>query len=127
MKLDPEISRVLDAAPYAHLATLLPDGGPHSVTVWIASHGDRIAVITGPDSVKARNVRRDPRVAISLTPPDSPFPPIAVRGRVVEWIDGEAGWKVVDEISTKYTGAPYPRDAERIVLVIEVDWQKVGL
>lgn len=46
---------------------MLPDGGPHAVPVWIGTHGDHIAVFTGPGSRKARNWDRDPRVAISLT------------------------------------------------------------
>lgn len=50
-----------------------------------------------------------------------------LRGRVVEWLDGQEGWKVVDEIATKYTGAAYGRDQERVVGLIEVDRQKIGM
>lgn len=121
--LDPDIRRVLDGTPIAHLATVLPDGGPHSIPLWIATHGDRIAILTGPHSRKARNLRRDPRVAISLTAPDNPYQPIIIRGHVAEWIDGDAGWEIVDRISTKYTGGPYPRGDERVVALIEPDRQ----
>ncbi len=92
MSIDPDIRRVLDGTPIAHLATVLPDGAPHAIPVWIATHGDHVAILTGPDSRKARNLRRDPRVALSLTPADNPYQPIIIRGRVVEWIDGDAGW-----------------------------------
>ena len=37
--------------------------------------------------------------------------PVVVRGRVVEWLDGDGGWEVVDELAIKYTGQPYPRGA----------------
>lgn len=121
--LDPDIRRVLDGTPIAHLATVLPDGGPHSIPLWIATHGDHIAILTGPHSRKARNLRRDPRVAISLTAPDNPYQPIIIRGHVAEWIDGDAGWEIVDRISTKYTGGPYPRGDERVVALIEPDRQ----
>ncbi len=117
--LDPAVRRVLDGTPIAHLATVLPDGAPHSVPVWIAVHGDRVAILTGPHSRKARNLRRDPRVAISLTPPDDPYRPVVIRGRVVEWVDGDAGWEIVDRISTKYTGGPYSRAEPRVVALIE--------
>src|SRR5689334_20633485 len=100
--LDTDVRRVLDGTPIAHLATVLPDGSPHSVPLWIGTHGDRIAILTGPGSRKARNLRRDPRVALSLTPADNPFQPLIVRGRVVEWLDGDAGWEVVDRIAEKY-------------------------
>lgn len=125
--LSDDVRAVLDGTPIAHLATTLPDGSPHSIPLWIGTVGDRVAFLTGPDSRKARNLRRDPRVAISLTPPDAPFPPVMLRGRVVEWLDGEEGWKVVDAIATKYTRAPYGRDQERVVGLIEVDHQKIGM
>jgi PPOX class probable F420-dependent enzyme len=125
--LDPDVRRLLDTTSLAHLATVLPDGSPHSVPLWIGTHGDRIAFLTGPGSRKARNLRQDPRVALSLVDPDNPFQPVVVRGRVVEWVDGDAGWEIVDEISRKYTGGPYPRDQERVVALIEPEHQKVGL
>ena len=123
MNLDPAVRQVLEGTPIAHLASVLPDGGPHSVPVWIGTEGEHIAILTGPGSRKARNLRRDPRVAISLTPADNPFQPVIVRGRVVEWVDGDAGWELVDRIATKYIGGPYPRDDERIVMIIEPDRQ----
>lgn len=124
--LDPTVRRVLDGASIAHLASILPDGAPHSVPVWIGTHGDHIAILTGPGTRKARNLRRDPRVALSLTPADNPFQPVAIRGRVVEWLEGDTAWEIIDQISTKYIGGPYSRDEQRIVALIEPDRQSVG-
>ena len=125
--LDANVRTVLETAVNAHLATVLPDGAPHSVPVWIDTHDGHIAILTGPDSRKARNLRNDPRVAISLTPLDNPFEPVIIRGRVVEWIEGDAAWEIVDRIATKYTGGPYPRGQERVVALIEPDRQTVGM
>jgi PPOX class probable F420-dependent enzyme len=124
--LDPDVRRVLDGTSIAHVATVLPDGGPHTVPVWIGTHGDHIAILTGPDSRKARNLGRDPRVAISLTPADQPFQPLIVRGRVAEWVEGDAAWEIVDRIATKYIGGPYSRAEERVVALIHPDRQSVG-
>jgi PPOX class probable F420-dependent enzyme len=126
MSIDNEVRTVLDGTPIAHLATLLPDGAPHAVPVWIGTHGEHVLFLTGPDGRKARNLRRDPRVAISLTPTDNPYLPIILRGKVVEWIDGDAGWELVDRIAEKYTGGPYSREAERVAALIELDHQSVG-
>jgi PPOX class probable F420-dependent enzyme len=112
--LDPDVRRVLDGASIAHLATVLPDGSPHAVPVWIGAHGDRIVFLTGPEKRKARNLRRDPRMALSIAPVDDPFTPVAVRGRIVEWLDGDAAWQIIDQLSMKYTGAPYRRGQERV-------------
>lgn len=125
--LEPDVRRLLGTNAVAHLATVLPDGSPHSVPVFVGTEGDRIAIFTGPGSRKARNLRHDPRVALSLVPPDDTFTPVIVRGRVAEWLDGDAAWEIVDRIAVKYTGQPYPRDQERVVALIEPSVQRVGM
>jgi PPOX class probable F420-dependent enzyme len=125
--LDPDVRRHLDGTSLAHVASVLPDGAPHTVPVWVGTHGDQVVFLTGPRSRKARNLRRDPRVALSLAPADNPFQPVILRGRVTEWLEGEAAWKIIDQISTKYTGKPYPRGEERIVAVIEPERQTLGI
>jgi PPOX class probable F420-dependent enzyme len=125
--LDPQIRTHLDSTAVAHLATVLPDGSPHSVPIWIGTHGDRIVFLTGPESRKARNLRRDPRVALSLTAVDNPFLPVIVRGHVVEWLEGDEAWEIIDRIAMKYIGTPYSRDQERVVAVVEPEHQKAGL
>ena len=125
--LDPRVRDVLDGTPLAHLATVLPDGSPHTVPLWIGTHDEHIVFLTGPTSQKARNLRRDPRVALSVTPADDPFQPISIRGRVVRWLEGEEGWAVIDEVSQKYIGAPYDRSQERVVAVVEPERQTVGV
>lgn len=56
---------------FAHLATLLPDGAPHVTPVWIDydADADRLLVNTERDRRKEKNVRADPRVAVSMTDP----------------------------------------------------------
>jgi PPOX class probable F420-dependent enzyme len=125
--LDPDVRRVVDGTSIAHLATVLPDGSPHTVPLWIGTHGDQLVFLTGPRSRKARNLRRDPRVALSLAPADNPFQPVVIRGRVIEWLDGDTAWGIIDQISTKYTGAPYPRGQERVVAVVETERQTVAV
>ena len=122
MALSDEIRSLLDRPNFVHLATLMPDGSPQSVPVWVAREGDRILIATGEGSLKARNTRRDPRVALSVIDMADPYSEAQLRGRVVERRrDGDfAG---MDPISHKYTGKPFPwRNPDgRVVLVIEVD------
>ncbi|MEV4265218.1 TIGR03618 family F420-dependent PPOX class oxidoreductase [Kribbella sp. NPDC049584] len=125
--LKPAVRRAVESNSIAHLATVLPDGSPHSIPLWVTTLDERIIFLTGPDSQKARNLRRDPRVALSLAPVDNPHEPVIIRGRVTEWIDGDAGWALVDQIALKYLGQPYPRDVDRIIAVIEPDRQTVGV
>jgi PPOX class probable F420-dependent enzyme len=125
--LDPDVRRALDETSLAHLATVLPDGSPHTVPLWIGTHEDRIVFLTGPHSRKYRNLHRDPRLALSLTPADNPYEPVIVRGRVVEWLEGDAAWAIIDRLAVKYTGQPYTRSQERVVALVEPERQTVGV
>jgi len=116
------MSRLLNRPNFAHLATLMPDGSPHSAPVWVGREGDRILVCTGENSLKARNTRRDPRVALSIVDVTDPYRETQLRGRVVERRP-HPDLEFMDPVSHKYTGRPFPlRDpAGRVALVIEVD------
>ena len=119
--LSEEIKALLDRPNFAHLATLMPDGSPQSVPIWVAREGDRILIGTGEGSLKAKNTRRDPRVSLSIVDMDDPYSEAQLRGRVVQRRpDGD--FKAMDPISRKYTGQPFPwRHPEgRVVLVVEV-------
>ena len=100
-------------ANIAHIATVLPDGAPLSVPIMIDLEDGRLAFFTSPASRKGRNLAADDRVAISVTDRDDLVRCAVVRGRVVERVGGDAGWRIVDRIFAKYTGGPYPRGDER--------------
>lgn len=120
--LSQDIKQLLDRPNFAHLATLMPDGSPQSVPVWVGRDGDRILVCTGEGSLKARNTRRDPRVALSIVDFRDPYMEAQIRGRVVERRP-DPDLAIMDPVSHRYTGKPFPfRDAAgRVALVIEVD------
>ena len=118
-ELSDAVRSLFDGPNYAHVATVLPSGGPHSVPVWIGLEGERIAFLTSPSSRKARNLEHDPRVAISITDHEQPYAMAQVRGRVAGRLEGDAAWAVIDRISHKYTGQPYPLRTDRVVFLVE--------
>ena len=122
VSLSADIKALLDRPNFAHLSTLMSDGSPQSAPVWVAREGDRVLIATGEGSLKAKNTRRDPRVSLSVVDMDDPYSETQLRGRVVERRpDGD--FTIMDAISHKYTGRPFPfRNPEgRLVLVVEVD------
>ena len=121
MTIPDGVRALLTAPNIAHIATVLPDGGPHTVPVWVGTEGDRITFITSPRSRKARNIERDPRVAISVADHDRPNVMAHVRGRVVAVVDGDEGWAIVDRLSEAYIGAPYPLREDRVAFLVEPD------
>jgi PPOX class probable F420-dependent enzyme len=124
--LSTELKSLIDAPNFAHLATLMTDGSPQSVPVWISREGDHLLICTGEASLKAKNTRRDPRVAISIVDFHHPYFEAQLRGRVVERRP-DADFKNIDATSHKYTGKPFPfRDPQgRVVLVIEIDKARI--
>jgi PPOX class probable F420-dependent enzyme len=120
--LSPEIKQLVDHANFAHLATLMSDGSPQSVPIWVGQEGEHLVVCTGEGSLKAKNTRRDPRVALSIVDFDNPYEEAQIRGRVIERRP-DPELKVLDPISHKYTGKPFPmRSPEgRVALIIEVE------
>jgi PPOX class probable F420-dependent enzyme len=107
--LDPD-SRDLFAGPnYAHVATLMPDGSPHSVPVWIdVEDDDRLVFYKEDDSVAIRNIKRDPRVAISILDYEDPYRSACIRGVVVEFRQEPVAREWLRERAVPYTGELYP-------------------
>jgi PPOX class probable F420-dependent enzyme len=125
LQLSNGVKALLDGANFAHLATLMPDSSPQSAPVWVGREGDRILICTGEGSLKAKNTRRDPHVALSIIDSYNPYNEAQLRGRVVERRpDGD--FRYMDVISHKYTGKPFPfRSPEgRVALVIEIEKQR---
>lgn len=119
--LPENVRALIDAPNIAHVATVLPDGAPHSVPVWIGSEGDRLAFLTSPNSRKARNLAREPRVAISITDRENPHTMAQIRGRVTERLEGDAAWMIIDRLSHKYIGQPYPLRTDRVVFLVQAE------
>ena len=121
--LEPEVQRLFEGPNYGHLATLMPDGSPHSVALWVGVEDGRVVFFTQPESRKARNLEGDPRVAISVLDRANAYRTGRIRGRVVATRDGDAALEVIDRLALKYTGRPFPM---RSGVVYEVEVEKSG-
>lgn len=125
--LPPDVAELLERPNFVHLATVMPDGSPHSVPVWACLHEGHIAFFTQPGSRKARNVARDPRVAISVSDGENPYRMAQVRGRVARTLDGDAALAVMDRMALEYTGEPFPVRSGTLYLVAPEKVQNLTL
>ena len=66
MTIPPEVRALIESGTPAQLVTLNRDGGPQITLIWIGLDGDDIVAAHLPENRKVKNIRRDPRVAISL-------------------------------------------------------------
>jgi len=96
-------SDLITKKAFVHFVTLMPDGSPQVSPVWWEMEGDYFIINSAKGRVKDRNIRRDPRVALSVIDPDNPYRYVQVRGRVVE-ITEEGGREGIDRLAKKYMG-----------------------
>lgn len=110
---------LLQKPVFAHFVTLMKDGSPQSTPVWVEYDGKHVIINTAVGRLKEKNVRRDPRVALSLTDPENPYRYLEIRGRVVE-ITEEGADDMINRLSKKYLGKdvyPFRQPGEQRVTV----------
>ena len=107
---------------YGHIATINKDGSPQVSPVWIELDGNLLVVNSEQKRRKVRNLKRDPRVSVSIQNAENPYQYVEIRGRAVEITD-KGGFEGIDRLSAKYNNQPkYPGNAPgdvRIVIKIE--------
>lgn len=103
---------------FASLATVMPDGSPQVTPVWIDYDGAHLMVNSAKGRVKDRNMRSNPRVAVTIVDPDNPYRYLQVRG-VVSAITEEGADAHIDKMAKKYLKLDkYPNRAPGEVRVI---------
>ncbi|MEE3331648.1 MAG: PPOX class F420-dependent oxidoreductase [Myxococcota bacterium] len=120
MKLCDDAKRLIDGANFAHFSTIQEDGSPKVEPVWLGREGDRVLVTSDANSLKGKNIERDPRVALSIVAFENPYEQLLIRGSVVE-IRPDDDLAFLDSLAQKYTSAPFGRRKwrRRAVYVIE--------
>ena len=111
--------KILEAPNFASVATLRPDGAPHVSTIWIDLDGDDVVFNTSEGRVKTANVKRDPRVAISVFDQSDPYEQVVIHGTVVD-IAREGADEHIDRLAKKYLGLdtyPWREPGEQRVIV----------
>jgi PPOX class probable F420-dependent enzyme len=94
-----EVARWLEGARNYWVVTVRPDGRPHAMPVWAVWLQRALWFSTHPDSVKGRNIARDPRIVVHLESGDDVA---IVEGRAEQAAPGEAVERFVDAYDAKY-------------------------
>jgi PPOX class probable F420-dependent enzyme len=104
---------------FANLATLNVDGSPQVTPVWVDFDGTNVIINTAKGRLKAKNLEREPRVALSIADPENPYRYLGIQGRVVEMTEA-GGDAHIDKMAKKYMGKdsyPYRTPEEKRVIV----------
>jgi PPOX class probable F420-dependent enzyme len=120
--LSDAVRQLLEAPNFAHVATVMPDGSPQVTVVWVDYDGRYVLINTAEGRQKPRNLRRDPRVAISVISQDNAYAAAMIRGRAVE-LTHDGADAHIDKLAKKYLGQdtyPFRRaDEQRVIIKIE--------
>jgi PPOX class probable F420-dependent enzyme len=118
---------LLEKRAFGNLGTLMKDGSPQVTPVWVDYDGKHIRINSALGRVKDKNIRRDPRVAITLQDPANPYRYLEIRGKVVEITQSGAD-DHINKLSQKYLGKPvYPfRQPGEVRVLYKIEPQNVS-
>jgi PPOX class probable F420-dependent enzyme len=104
--LSDPIRRFLDAPRNATLATLGPDGAPHTAVIWYGLDGDDLLINSRRERRWPRNLARDPRISLAVPDADVPNHWVGVKGRAELIRDGDAAVADIQTLARRYGGDP---------------------
>jgi len=105
----------------AVVATLRPDGSPHTVPTWYDWQDGRVLLNMEETRLRLRYLRRDPRAALTVlgSGEDGWYRHVSLLGRVVSIADDES-LADIDRLALRYTGRPFrKRDMPRVSAWLE--------
>ena len=122
--LDDNARALLDGKNLATVATLEPDGSPHTSVVWFLRDGDDVLFSSTGTRRKVRNLQRDPRVSLTVFDLGNPYHSVDIRGTATLTLD--EGKELPKLVSHKYLGEdPMPEPAEVQRYVVRITPEKV--
>ena len=122
-ELSEKARQLIEEPNFGYVATIMEDGSPQVSPVWVDLEDGLVVFNTAVGRVKEKNMRRDPRVAISIANRDKQYEKVDIRGRVVDFVAGEEADRHIDKMAQKYIGEEkYPWKApgeQRLIVKIE--------
>jgi PPOX class probable F420-dependent enzyme len=116
----PELDELLRRPNPAVVATLRPDGSPHTVATWYLWDGERVLLNMDESRARLGFMRRDPRVSLTVLDAESWYRQVTLLGRVAELVDDD-GLADIDRLSRHYGGEPFrDRESRRVSAWVEV-------
>jgi PPOX class probable F420-dependent enzyme len=110
---------------FAHVATIRPDGSPHVTVTWIDASDDGLVLVNSAvGRAKDRNLRRDPRIAVTVHEEGFGYRWLRIDGVVDEFITGDQAEGHIDALHRRYyDGAPwqYKPGQVRVIYAIRPD------
>ncbi|ALG05923.1 PPOX class F420-dependent oxidoreductase [Kibdelosporangium phytohabitans] len=123
--LPDNVKTIVDGKNFATIATINADGSPQTSVVWIGRDGDDLLVSTVKGRLKDRNLRRDPRVSVTVVDHENPYNYFEARGTVT--FTEKGGSELINTLSHKYTGGDYTGDegTDNVRVIVRITPEKL--
>lgn len=117
----PDVDEFLRKPCHAVVATLRPDGSPHTAVTWYGWEDGRVLLNMEATRLRLGWMVRDGRVALSAIDPDNWYRHISLLGRIVEIYEDD-DLADLDRLASRYIGDRYPdREAQRVSAWMQPD------
>ena len=121
--LPQSVRKILQDKAYGHVTTFNADGSPQVTMVWMDAEGDEVLFNTSEGRIKPKNLRRDPRVIVSVQDRNDLQSYVVVHGKAA--ITEAGADDHIDKLAKRFLGAdkyPFRRPGEkRLIVRIKVD------
>jgi PPOX class probable F420-dependent enzyme len=118
-KLTPKQLELLQGKNFAVVATVGDDGRPQTSVVWIDTDGENVVFNTTNSRAKGRNLRKDPRVSVSIWDNDDPYKYLEVEGNAE--LDENGAAEHINDLSHKYEGQDFHTPVDRVIVRVSPD------
>ena len=121
MNITKETIKILEGKNFASLATINRDGSPQVSVVWIDYKDNHILINTAKNRIKTNNMKRDPRVSISVTDAKNPYYQITFKG-IVKNISESNADDHIHSLAKKYLNQDkYPISDKEIRVIVSIE------
>jgi PPOX class probable F420-dependent enzyme len=120
-----DLQRLLQGRNLAFISTLSRDGSPHITPMWADMEGDIILINTFESSAKSKNIKKDPRIAISVVESNNPYNMVSIKGTVIDQTT-EGADEHLKKLAKRYLGIGkyYYREPNRKRVILKIKPEK---
>ena len=119
--ISPAAEAILLKPNAAVLASVRPDGSPHTAAVWYDWVDGRVLLSMDASRARLKFIEQDPRISLTVLDCDDWFVTVTVSGVAV--LEPDDGLRGIDRLSQRYIGMPYPdRVSSRVTAWLDPDY-----
>jgi PPOX class probable F420-dependent enzyme len=110
---------LLKGKNFGVVATVGADGRPQTSVVWVDTDGENVVFNTTNARAKGRNLRKNPRVSISILDHEDPYRYLEVEGDAT--LDENGAGEHINDLSLKYEGRDFRTPTNRVIVRVKPD------